>query len=80
MTHPKKTAKNKELDMHPDEVFKGIVDYVASTGYALQTSSKIDLSFFDHDFITSLTIQPPVYSYKGITRYASKTTDEEDNG
>lgn len=79
MTNPKKTTKSKKLDMHPDEVFQGIIDYVASTGYALQTSSKIDLSFFDHDFCASLTIEPPVYSYKGITRYDSPT-DEEDNG
>lgn len=77
--NPKKTTKSKKLDMHPDEVFQGIIDYVASTGYVLQTSSKIDLSFFDHDFIAGLTIEPPIYSYKGVTRYANPTT-EEDNG
>ena len=70
-------TKSKKLEMHPDEVFQGILDYVASTGYAIQTSSKIDLSFFDHDFIASLTIEPPVYSYKGATRYELPDKEED---
>ncbi len=75
----KKVNNSKKLDMHPDEVFQGIVDYVASTGYALQISSKIDLSFFDPDFLGSLTIETPVYSYKGSLQYADETS-EEDHG
>ena len=67
----------EKLVLHPDEVFQGIIDYVASTGYTLQTSSKIDLSFFNQDFMTGLNIEAPVYSYKGISLYANQTSEED---
>lgn len=70
-------TKSKKLDLHPDEVFQGIVDYVASTGYALRLTSNIDLIHFDNDLLASLNIEPPVYSYKGFTRHE---TEEKDNG
>lgn len=55
------------MKKHPDEVFAGIVEYAKSQGYAIQTSSNIDLCSFDKEFMQEFTIEVPVYSYKGLS-------------
>jgi len=73
-----KTPTKKKIK-HPDEVFEGILEYVASEGYALQVSSKIDISCFDPEFMSKWTIETPLYSYKGRIRH-DPDDEQEDNG
>ena len=59
------TSDDNVEKLHPDEVFQGIIDYLASTSYALKNTSKLDLTYFDKKLMGKINIAPPVYTYTG---------------
>lgn len=64
--------------LHPDEVFKGIMEYVQSVGYQISVDSNIELLCFDSDLLETYRIEPPVYSYGG--RKLHDPDEEKTNG
>lgn len=49
---------------HPDEVFKGVLDFVRGCGYGLSLDTKIVIVNTDRDSVDN-AVMPPTYTYCG---------------